>query len=186
MAAAPLYPPLTTMPSLLAAPPAADEFGSYYAGYIARVPPGDVLETLTTQLSDTTALIAEFGEGRADHRYGPGKWTVREVVGHIADTERVFAYRALCIARGDATPLPGFDENAYVANAGVARRPLAEVAAELEAVRRATLALFRGLGDAALARRGTASDNPLTPRAAAFIIAGHELHHRAILRERYR
>lgn len=174
------------MPSLLATPPAADEFGSYYAGYVARVPQGDVAHTLAQQLAGTLKLVAEFGEARADHRYAPGKWTVREVVGHLADTERIFAYRALRIARGDATPLPAFDENAYVAHAGFARRPLAEAAAELEVVRRATLALFAGLDDEALARRGTASNNPLTPRAAAYVIAGHELHHAAILRERYR
>ena len=173
------------MSSLLAIPPAADEFGPFYAGYVARVPQGDVLGTLAAQLAATTSLVESFGEPRADHRYAPGKWTVREVVSHLADTERVFAYRALRIARGDATPLPGFDENAYVAHANAARRPLAAVVAELAAVRQATLALLAGLDDTALLRRGTASNHPLTPRAAAYIIAGHELHHAAILRERY-
>jgi hypothetical protein len=173
------------MATPLLAPPAADEFGPFYAGYIARVPVGDVRDTLATQLAGTRHLVEEFGEARADHRYAPDKWTVREVVSHLADTERVFAYRALRIARGDATPLPGFDENAYVAHANAARRPLADVVAELEAVRHATLALLAGLDDTALLRRGTASNHPLTPRAAAYIIAGHELHHAAILRERY-
>lgn len=173
------------MSTLLATPPDAAEYGAFYAGYIARVPAGDVLQTLAAQLDDTTRLIAEFGDARADHRYAPGKWTVKEVVGHLADTERVFAYRAMRIARGDATPLPGFDENAYVAHANFGRRPLADLVRDLELVRQSTLSLFAGLDDAALVRHGTASNNPLTPRAAAYITAGHERHHAAILRERY-
>lgn len=173
------------MSLVLATPPDAAEYGAYYAGYVARVPAGSVLETLSTQLGDTARLIAGFGEARGDHRYAPGKWTVKEVVGHLADTERIFAYRALRIARGDATPLPGFAENDYVAHAHFGRHPLAELVRELELVRHATLSLLGGLDDDALVRRGTASDNPLTPRAAAYVIAGHERHHAAILRERY-
>ena len=178
--------PPITVPSALSTPPAPDEFAAYYAGYVARVPSGDVLATLARQIADTRRLVEEFGEARADHRYAPGKWTVREVVGHLADTERVFAYRAMRVARGDTTPLPAFDENAFVAHANFGRRPLADVLAELEIVRQATLALVRGLDDDALLRRGTASNNPITPRAVAYITAGHELHHTAILRDHYR
>ncbi len=171
--------------SLLATPPHATEHGEYYARYIARVPAGDVVETLDAQLRDTRALLASFGDARADHRYAPGKWTVKEVVGHIADAERIFAYRALRVARGDATPLPSFDENAYVAHAGFALRPLSDLVRELELVRQSTVALFAGMDDDAVVRLGTASGAPVTPRAAAYVIAGHELHHAAILRERY-
>jgi hypothetical protein len=174
------------MPSaLLASPPAATEHGAYYSRYIERVPAGDVVRTLETQLAHTLALVASFGDARAEHRYAPGKWTVKEVVGHVADAERIFAYRALRVARGDATPLPSFDENAYVVHANFARRPLADVVRELELVRQATVALFAGLDDDAVVRLGTASGAPVTPRAAAYMIAGHELHHAAILRERY-
>ena len=176
----------TPAATLLATAPDPSEYGAFYAGYVARVPTGDVRRTLEAQLLDTLAPLDEFGEARADHRYAPGKWSVREVVGHLADTERIFAYRALRIARGDATPLSGFDENAYVAAANFARRPLAELAAELRVVRAATVALLGGLDDEALARRGTANGHPLTPRAAAYVAAGHERHHAAILRERYR
>jgi uncharacterized damage-inducible protein DinB len=173
------------MSTLLATPPAADEYGAYYARYVGLVPAGDLLRLLPAQLDDTAALLDRFGEARADHRYAPGKWSVREVVGHLADTERVFAYRALRIARGDATPLPGFDQDAYVEHGGSGGRSLAGLVRELRAVRQATVALLGGLDDAALARRGTASGQPLTPRAAAYMIAGHELHHAAILRELY-
>jgi hypothetical protein len=173
------------MPTLLAMPPDSSEYGAFYAGYIARVPAGDVVRTLEAQLADTLALVATFGEARANHRYAPGKWSVKEVVGHLTDAERIFSYRALRVARGDDTPLPGFDENAYVEHADYGRRTLDEVVHELELVRRATVVLFAGLADEALARRGTANGAPITPRAVAYIIAGHERHHAAILRERY-
>ena len=173
------------MADLLAAPPDSTEHGAYYAGYIARVPAGHVVRTLQAQLADTLALAASFGEARGDHRYAPGKWTVKEVVGHLGDVERIFAYRALRVARGDATPLAGFEENDYVAGANFGRRTLADLTAELEAVRHATVALFSGLDEEALVRRGTANNAPVTPRAVAYIIAGHERHHQQILRERY-
>ena len=173
------------MSTLLSTPPAAGEYGAFYAGYVARVPAGDILPTLERQLDDTIALVDGFGETRGGHRYAPGKWSVKEVVGHLADTERVFAYRALRIARGDATPLPGFDENLFVAHAHFDRRPLAALVADLRLVREGTLALLRSLDDEALARAGTASNNPLTARAAAYVVAGHERHHVAVLRERY-
>ena len=177
-------PPMTTT-TLLTTPPDATEYDPYYGRYIARVPAGDVVHTLDTQLADTLALIDTFGDARAEHRYAPGKWTVKEVVGHLADVERIFAYRALRIGRGDATPLPGFDENAYVAQADFGRRTLGDLAREFEFVRRATVALFAGMTDEALARRGTANGQAITPRALAYIVAGHERHHAVLLRERY-
>lgn len=172
---------------LLATPPAPDagEHLPYYAQYIARVGPGDVLATLETQLADTVAVLDAIGEERAGHRYAPGKWSAREVVGHMTDTERVFTYRALCAARGEAAPLPAFDENAYVAASDFDARSLNSLMGELTAVRRATLVLFRNLGEAALARRVVANGAPMSARAAAWIIAGHERHHQHLLRERY-
>jgi uncharacterized damage-inducible protein DinB len=172
-------------PSALATRPSADEFAPYYATYVDAVPDGDVLQTLETQLESTVALLDEIGEARAGHRYAEGKWSVRELVGHMIDAERIFVYRAMCAARGEAGALPGFDENAYVANAHFEGRTLGSLLGELTAVRRATLALCRNLEPAALARRVTANGAPVSTRALVWITAGHERHHARILRERY-
>jgi len=166
-------------------PPAA-EYAPYYARYIDKVPEGDLLRTLENQARETQALLAGLSDAKALHRYAPGKWSIKEVIGHVTDTERVFSYRALRFARADATALPGFDENAWVPAGRFEARSLKDLAAELDAVRRATIALFRGLDAAALARRGTASDNAVSVRAIAWIIAGHERHHVALLHERYK
>lgn len=165
--------------------PAADEYAPYYSRYISRVPEGDVLELLERQGRESSALLRALPEGRGAHRYAPDKWSVKEVVGHVADSERIFSYRALRIGRADSTPLPGFEQDDFVRVAGSDRRPLRDLVAELEAVRAATIALFRGLDDEALARRGTASGQAVTARALAYIIAGHERHHLEILRGRY-
>jgi hypothetical protein len=165
--------------------PGADEFAPYYGRYVAQLTGDDALAALETQATSTAKLLAATPESLAGHRYAPGKWSVREVVGHVCDGERVFAYRALRIGRGDPTPLPGFDENLYVPEGRFERRALADVAAEFAVVRLATLALFRSFDEAALNRRGTASDQPVSARALAAIIAGHELHHVTSLRERY-
>jgi DinB superfamily len=165
-----------------------DEYDPFYAGYIARARAAaapDVAAHLKAQGERTAATLAAIPEARAGFRYAPGKWSVREMVGHLADAERVMAYRLLRIARGDGTPLPGFDQDAFAAAAGADGRTLADLAAELAAVRGATVTLVAGLDAAALARRGTANDRPVTARAIAGIIAGHELHHLAILDERY-
>jgi hypothetical protein len=168
------------------APPAADEYGAYYAGYIARVPAGsNIVDLLARQGKEIPARLRTVPEARWGHRYAPGKWSVREVVVHLADTERIMVYRALRIARGDATPLPGFDENAYVPLSGAEAQPLTALASEWEDVRRATLSLFRHLPPDAWTRRGTASGFPVTVRALAWIIAGHERHHLGVLAERY-
>lgn len=178
---------MPTVSPLLVTPPAAyaGEYLPSHARYVALVPPGDVLATLEAQLADTVALLDALGEARADHRYAPGKWSAREVVGHVIDTERIVTYRALCAARGEAAPLPAFDENAYVAAADFDARSLNSLLGELTAVRRATLAFFRHLGEAALARRAVANGAPMSARAAAWIVAGHERHHQTLLRERY-
>ncbi len=165
--------------------PAADEYAPFYETYVAKVTEPDLVALLVALNQSTAALLAGLTEAQAAYRYAPGKWTLREVIGHLADAERVFAYRLMCIARGDTTPLPSFDENAYVPGGEFERRPLASVAAELAAARAATLALLDGLTPEALARRGTASGKPVSARALAYIIAGHEKHHMAVIRERY-
>lgn len=166
--------------------PAAGEFAPYYAGYIAQSPEGDLAAHLELQMGEVRRLLGGLGEGAAEARYEPGKWSVKEVLGHLIDTERVMAYRLLRIARGDATPLPGFDQDAYVPVGGFDRRPVGDLLDEHSAVRDATIRLIRSLDDAALERRGVANDHPVTARAIVFIIAGHERHHLRVLRERYR
>lgn len=175
----------TTSSALLSSPPAADEHLPYYGKYIATVPAGDVLATLEAQVGETISLLGGLDEEKAAYRYAPGKWSVKQVIGHVADTERVFSYRALCAARGETAPLPSFEQDDYVANGNFDGRTLDSLVDELTAVRRATLALFRSMDDTALARRVVASGAPVTPRALAWIIAGHERHHRRLLREHY-
>jgi hypothetical protein len=166
--------------------PVEGDCAPYYFTYISEIAADeDVLAVLAGLDRSTAALLAPLTEAQAGHRYAPGKWTVREVVGHVADSERVFAYRALSIARGDAAPLPGFEENEWAAVSNADRRPLVDLLAELRAVRAASLALFQGFGAAEWERSGTASGKPVTVRALPYIIAGHERHHLAVLRERY-
>lgn len=169
--------------------PASDEFAPYYAKYIDQVPEaggeGVLADLLAAQIRDTQQVFAGMSETRALHRYAPGKWSIKEVVGHLADSERVFSYRAMRIARGDETPLASFDETAFVPPGRFDARTLTELVAEFTAVRQATVALLRGLPQDAIARRGTASGKTVSVRALAYIIAGHERHHVKILKERY-
>jgi uncharacterized damage-inducible protein DinB len=152
---------------------------------VSLVPDGPILAHLERRKASTGALLLPLTEAQAMHRYAEGKWSVKEVIGHLADAERVFAYRALCIARGDQAALPGFDENSYVVNAQSDRRPFWEIVEELRAVRAATLALLHGFDPAAGERVGNANGRPVSVRALVWIIAGHELHHLGVLRERY-
>jgi hypothetical protein len=165
--------------------PTAGEFFEYYGKYIALVPDGDVRALLERQITETASYIRSRGDNWAMSRYAPGKWSVKEVIGHLCDAERVFSYRALRIARGDTTPLAGFDENTYVPNGNFDARTVADLLEDFVAVRAATLKLVRSFDEAAWSRRGTASEKEITVRALAFIIAGHERHHLGILRERY-
>ena len=171
-------------PSPHGATPAADEYAAYYAKYVALVE-GDALDALRGLATSTPALLLGASEAQAAFRYAPGKWSVRQVVGHLIDVERVFAYRALRIARADVTPLPGFSEDAWAESSGADARTLADLVAEYRAVRGATLALFESFDDAASLRRGTANGHPISVRALPFLIAGHERAHVAMLRERY-
>jgi hypothetical protein len=165
--------------------PEDSEYASHYRGYVEKAPDVDVLSFLEEQRESLSRLIDVVGEARGDLRYAPGKWSVKELLGHIADTERVFAYRALVFARSDAATLPGFDQDAWARHAPFAGLSLGEVTAEVEAVRRASILQFRGLAPEAWDRAGVANNNRITVRAAAFVIAGHAQHHIDILKSRY-
>ena len=165
--------------------PAPTEYAEYYGRYIALVPEGPIVDVLREQIADTLDLIRALPESRGDHRYAPDKWSVKEVLGHVIDAERVFSYRALRFGRNDPTPLPGFDEKVYAPAGNFGARTLASLLGELETVRRATLYLLEGLPAEAWSRSGVASEYPVSVRALAYIIAGHERHHRSVLAERY-
>lgn len=175
------------MPGLLLPRPAPADHPPVFAAEIALVPDGaDLVALLADQVEATGALAAEFGDADAALRYAPGRWTVREVIGHLADCERVLAYRLLRFLRRDPTPLSGFDHDAYVPAGEFERRPLADVVAELRAVRGATIALLDGVAPDRLAWRGRVGHGTITAAALVYVIAGHERHHQALLRERYR
>lgn len=165
--------------------PAKGEHADFYAGYVAAVPDGDISETLEREGRAIVERLRALPVEAADHAYAPGKWRVREVVAHVADAERVFACRALRFGRGDRTPLPSFDQNVYVPNSHARTRPFAALVDDFEAVRTASLHLFRSFEPEDWSRTGEASGARVTVRALAWIVAGHELHHRSILRERY-
>lgn len=168
-----------------AAKPATDEHAPYYEKYISLVPSGDILETMRGQLDETLALLLSLTEEQAESRYAPDKWSIKEVVGHIIDTERVFGARAFRFARGDKQPLPGFDQDDYARTANFHERQLSDICEEFEHVRRANLSLFGSLSEEAWLRRGVANDNEVSVRALAYIMAGHERHHVQIIKERY-
>jgi hypothetical protein len=165
--------------------PEPGEYAPYYERYISLVRGEDILATLDMQRRAMMMLLSCRDEAEGNIRYAPDKWSAKEVIGHVCDTERVFAYRALRIARADATPLEGFEQDDYVRNGSFAQRAMGDLVEDFIAVRRATLSLLRNLDEAAWMRRGVANKNEVTVRAIAYIIAGHELHHRRILEERY-
>lgn len=165
--------------------PRPGEIADYYAGYVALVPDGDVLHELEAGLAETQRMLGHLDDHGAEHRYAEGKWSIKDLVGHLIDAERVFSYRALRIARGDATPLPGFDQDAYVAAADFDGRTLEGLLRELALLRAADLLLFRSFSDREWDRCGTASDAPFVACAFPWILAGHERHHQRVLAERY-
>ncbi len=166
--------------------PAPDEAAPFYHGYISQVPGEAIGRYLMEQLHDLERLLAPLDDTAARARYAEGKWSVKEVLGHLGDAERIFAYRLMRIARGDTTPLPGFDENAYVPTGDFDARPLASLVGEFRALRLSTIALVDGLPPTGWARSGQASSAPISARALAYIIVGHVAHHIRVLRERYR
>jgi DinB superfamily len=165
--------------------PGPGEYAPYYETYISKVKGSDIVSILEAQRLQMAHLFAARSERDGNFRYAPDKWTVKEVLGHVNDAERIFAYRALRIARGDQTPLPAFEQNDYVRGGNFAERALVDLAEEFELVRAASIALFKSLQKEAWQRRGVASKNEVSVRALAYIVAGHELHHRQILEERY-
>jgi uncharacterized damage-inducible protein DinB len=177
--------PAVVSPVLTIARPERGEYAPYYDRYISLIEGADILTTLDTQRRQTMLLLSGRDEEDGDFRYAPDKWSAKEVLGHVCDTERIFAYRALRIARGDRTPIEGFEQDDYVRNSPFGMRPLAEVIDDYLGVRRATLTLLRNLDETAWLRRGIANKNEMSVRALAYLIAGHELHHRRILEERY-
>ena len=165
--------------------PGPDEAAEYYFKYIDRVPSDDVAVFLSDQLDEAMTFLSGISEERSLHRYAPEKWSIRQVLNHVSDGERVFVYRALWFARGFDSPLPSFDQEIGTAGAKADDVPWSRHVVEFRAVRVATLSFFLNLPAEAWERRGIASGNPFTVRALAYIVAGHYAHHEAILRERY-
>lgn len=165
--------------------PPVSEYAGFFERYVNLVPNEDPLHLLDKQTYTLEGLLENLTEEQAGFAYAEGKWSIKQVVGHLADTERILSYRALCFSRQEQQPLPGFNENLYVAQANFPHRPLADLLQDCRVVRQATLSLFRGMDEEMLSRTGTANNNLLSVRALAYIIAGHELHHLAILRSRY-
>ena len=165
--------------------PQATDYPSYYDPYIKLVKEDDALKTLDDGIFKMQALLSDIDEEKENYAYAPGKWTVKEVFGHIIDTERIMAYRALRFARGDGQELPGFDENTYVKNAKFSKRKLIDMAHEFSLMRQSNISLFKSFDEEALNRKGIANKNPVNVRSIIYIIAGHQLHHMNIVKERY-
>lgn len=165
--------------------PGEGEYLPYYERYIALVPEGDILDTFVRQNEATLALLRGLSEAQGGHRYAPDKWSIKELVSHVSDAERIFADRALRFARHDETPLPGFEEDDYVRNGGFDAFSLAAIVTGFENVRRSTVSLFRLMSAEASLRRGKANNAEVSVRALAYMIVGHEIHHTNVLRARY-
>lgn len=165
--------------------PKAGDYAAFYEKYIALVPEGEFLQILETQLREWQKLLGNLNEEQADFRYEPGKWSIKDVLGHVADSERIFAYRLLRIARGDQTPMAGFEQDDYARAANSSARKCSDLLEEFTAVRRATIALVSSMDDSAWVRRGVANQREISATALAFVIAGHERHHRQVLEQRY-
>jgi hypothetical protein len=165
--------------------PEPREYAPYYERYVSLVVGDDILVALEKQLVETIALLSSRSEADGDFRYSPGKWNVKEVLGHVADTERIFTYRALRISRNDKTAIEGFEQDDYIRYSPFEHCRLSDVVEEFAGVRQATLSLFHNLDEPAWTRRGVANESEVSVRALAYIIAGHELHHRTILRNKY-
>ena len=162
-----------------------NEYSEFYATYIKAAGNGDLHEDLEISLHDFIRFVQDIPMDKFDYRYAQGKWTIKEIIQHIIDAERVFSYRALRISRNDKTPLPGFDENDFVENTNANDRHLQSLLTELSIVRQSTLALFKSFSGEQLKRIGIASNNEISVRAIGFIIIGHQNHHKKVFQERY-
>lgn len=165
--------------------PSDNDYAPFYAGYIKHIEGDDIIKFLNDQLIEDGKLFDSISEEKASYSYTKGKWTIKEVVGHLIDVERVMAYRALCIARGEKQSLPGFEQDDYVANGKFNNRTLKNLTEELRLVRESNLAMFKNFDEEMLDRRGVANNFEVTALSFLFIIAGHEMHHMKILKERY-
>jgi hypothetical protein len=165
--------------------PDPSEYAAYYGKYVSLVPDGQMMDLLEANMNETVSFLSSIPESRTGFRYAEGKWSIKEVLGHVNDTERVFAYRALRIARNDTTPLPGFDQEGFVRSGRFDQRDWKSLIEEFKAIRKSTIFLFEHFPEEAWSRKGTASNNPVTVRAIAWILIGHGIHHLQILRERY-
>ena len=165
--------------------PLESEYAPYYQGYIGHVNEDEILPVLRSQLDELDVLLGRVTPERETYRYAEGKWSIREIVGHLIDADRVFGYRALCIARDEKQNLPSFDEKEYMFTAPYDRIDLEDLLSELRLVRLSNIAMLRNLDEQAWARVGTANDAQVSVRALAFIMAGHVRHHMGVLRERY-
>lgn len=165
--------------------PEETEYAPSYEQYVSLVPEEDIMDVLEAQEDELKQLAASIHEEKGTFRYAPGKWSIRELLGHLCDAERVFGYRTFCISRGDPSSLPGFDENRYVSNGDYDMRTIRQVVAEFSTLRRANMTVFERLTDKEWARFGTANDVTVSVRALAYIVAGHFRHHLGVLRDRY-
>lgn len=165
--------------------PDVSEYDPFYSTYVDKVPEGDILSVLEASAEQTLALLECCGETQASFRYAPGKWSISELIGHVIDTERLFAFRALHFARQDPSALPGMDQDVWAASSNASGRSLSSLATELATVRAATLSLFSSFDERIVATTGVASGCRFTVNALAYVIAGHEIHHRGVLEERY-
>ena len=166
-------------------PPLPEEYAPYYDEYISKVPSHDLIGYFLSQIDNVSTIAIDLDEEQLLYRYAPDKWSIKDIFCHIIDTERVFAYRALCFARGDMTELPGFEQDDYVKNANADVRHTAGILEEYAAVRQATIELFKGFTEDDILRTGIANKNKMSVRAAGYNIAGHELHHLAVIKEKY-
>lgn len=165
--------------------PVPGEYDPSYQSYIDRVPDEPILEVLEEQRHEIMGFLGSLDKPTAEYRYQPEKWTIKEVLGHLVDTERIFATRALCFARHEEKPLPGFEQDAYVREGCFGGRSLGSLTREFEAVRRSTETLFGGFDESQWERSGVANEAQMSVRAVAYIVAGHAAHHMAVIRERY-
>jgi uncharacterized damage-inducible protein DinB len=165
--------------------PESTEHAPYYSRYTSLVPDGEIVAILSKQIEDSLALLKSIDEAKANYRYAPDKWSIKQLLGHVIDTERIFTYRALRFARNDSNPLVGYDQDEFVNGADFDSRNFADMVDEFDHVRRASIHLFKPLSDEEWLRRGTANDAEVSVRALAHILAGHELHHMEILKTRY-
>lgn len=165
--------------------PLPSEYAAPHQPYVELVPEEEILPAIEAQSTETQKLLASLDESRAAYRYAEGKWSVKEVVGHMVDAERIVGYRALALSRGEQEPLPGFDEDEYVRNAGFDAWKLGDLSEYYALVRRATIVFFRNLPDEAWSRRGVANGHPVSVRGLAWVIVGHERHHLQVLRDKY-